>query len=139
MIMFTKVKKQAVSIANGKGITKADKHTVDTNLLFQRIVRICNKEDTPSLFTYELCSVPSSLVESSKSMRKANKPELANTLYKMIENNQNVQYLPSEVTYVIDGGSLLHKIPWKIGTTYQSIYDHYVDCLKNFWKSNYCV
>ena len=64
MIMFTKVKnkqyqsindyvykrkKQAVSIANEKGITKADKHTVDTNLLFQRIVTICNKEDTPLL------------------------------------------------------------------------------------------
>ena len=69
-------------------------------------------------------------------MRKTNKQELPNTLYKMIDIDLNVQHVPPKVSYVIDRGSLLHKILWIIGTTYQRIYDHYVEyVLKLFGKA----
>jgi len=33
--------------------------------------------------------------------------------------------LPSDTHYVLDGGSLIHRIPWDIGETWEAIYSHF--------------
>ena len=67
-----------------------------------------------SIFKYELCSFPSSLFESSSLPLQANKPVLANALWKSIHESQRE---PSEdVQYVFGGGALLHHLPWPRGS-----------------------
>ena len=34
--------------------------------------------------------------------------------------------IPANVQWVIDGGMLIHLIPWKRGSTYQEIFDSYI-------------
>jgi len=50
-------------------------------------------------------------------MKAANKPALADTIWALMP--EDVQGL-SDV-YVIDGSSLLHRIPWQKGSTYNKI------------------
>ena len=100
---------------------------VDPQLLFQMLIAIRNyaNEDVDVLFKHELCAVPASLFESNGLPRKANKPVLAEAIWKVI--NVNVEY-PRQLTvqYVLDGGSLLQRLPWKRGSQFSSIYDSYV-------------
>ena len=100
---------------------------VDPQLLFQRLITVRNyaNEDVDVLFKLELCAVPASLFEPNGLPKKANKAILAEAIWKVI--NANVEY-PRQLTvqYVLDGGSLLQRLPWKRGSKFSSIYDSYV-------------
>ena len=56
-------------------------------------------------------------------MNAASKPALADAMWVLmpqyVQENDNV--------YVVDGGSLLHRIPWQKGSTYNSICQKYTD------------
>ena len=100
---------------------------VDPRLLFQRLIAVKNytNQDVDVLFKHELCAVPASLFESNGLPRKANKPVLAEAIWKVI--NANVEYLCQLIVwYVLDGGSLLQRLPWKRGSKFSSIYDSYI-------------
>ena len=43
--------------------------------------------------------------------------------------------LSHNVEYVLDGGSLLQRLPWKRGMTYSVICDLYVDYVKSNYKN----
>ena len=81
-----------------------------------------------SLFKYELCCFPSALFESSSLPLQANKPVLANALWKSIHESQQE---PSEdVQYVLDGGALLHRLPWPQGAIYDDVCHMHVNHVK---------
>ena len=91
---------------------------IDPQLLFQRLVLAWSSpEDLESIFAFELCSCPTVPFHSPVSLRQPQKPALADAIWAK---------LPPDTTwyvqYVLDGGALLHRIPWLRGTaTYQDI------------------
>ena len=55
---------------------------------------------------------PSALFESSSLPLQPNKPVLANALWK--SSNESQQEPSEDVQYVLDGGALLHRLPWPL-------------------------
>ena len=98
---------------------------MDPQLIFQRLVTVGDRwENLPSLFKYELCTHPPALFESSSLPLQANKAVLADVLWKSMTVEQRE---PSgNVQYVLDGGALLHRLPWTRGSTYDSVCQMYV-------------
>ena len=101
---------------------------VDPQLLFQRLsfVATGGQYDNPqSFFKFEMCSYPPALFDSSLLPRKANKPVLADAIWTRTKNEQTTKPT-GKVHYVLDGGALLHRIPWSRGLTYTEILSLYV-------------
>ena len=95
-------------------------------LLFQRLTIAAKASDEiEDIFKYELCSYPPALLDSSLLLREPQKPVLANTIWDTLTQNSPV--LTGEVQYVLDGGSLLQRIPWTRGTTYRDICTVYTE------------
>lgn len=118
----TMVKKdQAVTmkiLKKGIVIDGVIKH-VDTGLLTQRmLVCLYVNPDLQKLednFKYELSILPPSLFDTeTQLLRKCDKSSLAKTLDNIAPSSNYI--FPAETSYVLDGGALLHKLPWpKIG------------------------
>ena len=75
---------------------------------------------------YELCSYPPALFESPSMLCKANKPELKKAIReyitsKLLSTPLAVDQLEPTEKYILDGGSLLHKIAWVNHTQYIDI------------------
>ena len=110
---------QAVTLGKGKLLKVGkDEVQVDPLLLFQRLIAVGSSltDDTSTLFKYELCTVPSALFEPSGLMRRADKPTFAKSLLNILDDT-NLE-LSQNVEYVLDGGALLQRLPWKSGMTY---------------------
>ena len=88
--------------------------------MFQWLVLVGEHcRELSSIFKSELCSFPSALFETSSFPLQANKPVLANALWKSIHESQQE---PSEnVRYILDGGILLHRLPWPCGFIYDGV------------------
>ncbi len=118
-----KVMGQKAVCAGGEAIV------IDPQLLFQRLLIVakstpdCNLDD---LFKHELSSVPTSMFDEHGLLREANKAQLADTLATLVKVDQSAQSTDKPTTYVLDGGSLIHKLPWKKDDTYGSICDMYI-------------
>ena len=114
--------------------------SVDPLLLFQRLVTAGTRCDgLPTIFRYELCSYPPALFESPDLMRSGNKATLADNLWSTaIEESPKP---PDQVQYVLDGGALLHRIPWKKGTSWDEIMSMYTKYVIHNYRqlSHYCV
>ena len=119
----------------------------DPALLFQRLLLVAqtNPIDMDDILSYELSAFPLSLFETSTLLRKANKPNLTEGIVKIInatcesmnesilievDANQDStdrsiiqKDLPDQqnIQYVLDGGSLLHRISWTKGKSYGEI------------------
>ena len=101
---------------------------VDPQLMFQRLATIGRKRadgDPSEIFRYELCSFPPALFESSCLPLQANKPALADALWKEVKQEETVP--SSNVQYILDGGALLYRLPWSRTTTYSEVCQMYVD------------
>lgn len=100
---------------------------IDPRLLFQRMISATNStgEELTEVLKHELCTMPPSLFEPSGLLRQACKSTLAEVIWKIpaIANNATI---PNIVTHVIDGGHLLHRLPWPRGSTYDDICSMYV-------------
>ena len=110
-----------------------DSIQVDPQLLFQRLLTAANSitENIPDIFRYELCNIPPSLFEPSGLLREANKPALADAIWK--EGRGKDMAVPprsEDKPYVLDGGSLLHRLPWPRGSTFDSVCKMYVAYVK---------
>lgn len=111
---------------------------VDSQLLFQRLMVAAPDvmDNIENLFQYELCSPPPSLFETNGLLRKANKPSLADAIWKLAECSQMSAHLDEEsMCFVIDGGSLLQRLPWLQNTTYGSICQCYVDYINQKYRN----
>lgn len=122
-----KKKDKAVTMSV-KSSVKVDGNAVcvDPQLLFQRLVAAANikYEDKTEVFRHELCSFPSSLFESTGLFLQPNKAVLADELWKLVSSTQ-VQLPKANLQFVLDGGSLLQRIFWQRGTTFQNIIQTY--------------
>ncbi|KAL8576695.1 hypothetical protein ACOMHN_025170 [Nucella lapillus] len=119
---------QAVTLATKTTISvQGEAIHVDPTLLFQRLVKVAqtSPESLPSCFHYELTNIPTSLFEPSGLPREAKKYELAKFLWS--RSKQDNANLPHSVHYVIDGGSLLHRVEWSRSLTYSQLCQTYVD------------
>ena len=100
---------------------------VDPQLLFQRLVAAARGmfEDPSVIFEYELCSFPSAIFESSVLLRAANKASLGEAIWNLGECGFDGTL--GNVKYVIDGGSLLQRVPWPRGASFDTICKIYTD------------
>lgn len=98
---------------------KIDRETVhvDPQLLFQRCTTAANGlfDDISEIFKYELCNIPSSLFDKNGFPRESQKSLLADVLWENTVNDDNLPEAQKNTHYVLDGGSLLHRIPWQKG------------------------
>ena len=106
---------------------------VNSGLIFQRLAAVATQhpDSLEKSLEYELSHFPPALFASSSCLRESQKSQLSDSLWSMLD--QPVVTLPPTLKFVLDGGSLLHKIPWKKGSSYQSIINQYV----NFVHSSY--
>lgn len=117
-------KDQAITIDAKSCVKIRDEEVhVDPQLLFQRLITAGIRSDELSeIFQYELCTYPSALFESRGVMRKANKSSLATALW---SPSMAADLSVENSVYVLDGGALLHRIPWTMGTTWEDICNTY--------------
>ena len=103
--------------------------SVDPLLMFQRLITavrgLGSELDLETAFSYELCTFPPSLIESDGLLREANKPQIANSIWSLM--GPDVASFPEDPLYILDGGSLLHKVMWVKGKTYYEVCNNYVD------------
>ncbi|GFS25691.1 hypothetical protein ElyMa_007033200 [Elysia marginata] len=117
---YTFKKKDEVLTIGVKVSAKIDGETlqVDPQLLFQRLVKVENglsdDLDLPSVFKYELSCTPADLFDPSGLLREADKAKLVDALVVLSAFNESEQNVAGETIdseYVLDGSSLLHRIP----------------------------
>lgn len=119
-----KRKQQAITLATKSSIKVDGQHLqVDPQLLFQRLViasrTLENKEEA---FTYELSSYPPALFDRNQQMREPQKSVLAGALWAKVSALSSATEPSGDVQYVLDGGALLHRIPWPHGSpTYREL------------------
>ena len=83
---------------------------IDTQLLFQRLTLATKATNhIEDVFKYELCSYPPALFDTSLMLRESQKSVLANAIWNLLP--QDIPGIPAEVKLVLDGGSLLQRIP----------------------------
>ena len=100
---------------------------IDAQLLFQRVSTAGSHcDDLTDVFKCELCSYPPALFQTSYILLEADKPALAEAIWKQLPLAVRNTVLPQNVQYVLDGGALPHRIPWNSGETYERISSHYM-------------
>ena len=122
---FTK-SNQAITFSAKSSIkVDGEKIQVDPQLLFQLLIIASQSlDDMSAIFKYELCSYPPSLFDSSLMLLKPQKPALADAIWAKLPSDATEP--KGEVQYVLDGGALLHRIPWPRGfPKYREICDMY--------------
>ena len=93
---------------------------IDPQLLFQRLIASGTRNDQlEEIFQFEHCSHPPAIFEARYVMMHANKPALADAIWALMP--KYVVGPTGQSQYVLDGGSLVHRIPWQRGTTYNDI------------------
>lgn len=112
---------------------------VDPYLLFQRLLCILSNapQNLPEYFKYELCTFPLALCDTSGFLRSPKKSDLSKRLLQLIPSKSNPASAPdSRVSYVIDGGHLLHLMPWPRQGTYTEVMNQYSSyVIKHFGKA----
>ena len=115
-------KDQAITMAT-KNSVKVDGENieVDLQLLFQQLSTAAGPNLKESL-SYELCSYPPALFESSNLLLEPQKASLADDIWNLAMPEECI--IPEETVTVIDGGALLHRLPWKCGTPFSENSDN---------------
>ena len=130
-----KKKDQVVTMSASSPVTiEQESVQIDPQLLFQRLLTVARatEENLVETFQHELCCIPPSLFESNGLLRPANKPVLADALWKLLDQDGE-QRPDGDINFVIDGGALLQRIPWVRNQSYKSLCDTYVDhVMRNF-------
>ena len=119
-------KYQADTLSTSAVKVKNETIQIDPQLLFQRLIAAGTRNDQlEEIFQFELCSYSPSIL----------KPDM---LWGLL-TNLHLQMLsgplmPKDVVgptgqsqHVLDGGSLVHRIPWQRGTTYNDICRRYTN------------
>ena len=111
-------KNQVVALVKIDG----DSIQIDLLLLFQRLTTVMQSLDDLELaFKHELCRYPPALFDSSLLLLEADKPALANEIWKVCESEVPVDIPDDGNQYVLEGGELLQHIPRSHGSTYGDI------------------
>ena len=121
-------KDKAITLGQTSAIKVAPDRTIDSALLFQRflVVSQTGELSLEEVMRYELTPFPPALFEARNVFRKADKPQLAKAICDHAQDAIQ-DSVPETEYHVLDGGSLLHRIPWKNGESYGDIAQSYAD------------
>ena len=127
-----KRKDRAKTLGNISAVNVAPDRTIDPALLFQCFLVVSRSGDLSlgEVLTYELSPYPPALFETRNILRKADKPQLAQAIrYHAVDLSSEavMNSIPKTDCYVLDGGPLLHRLPWKKGDSYNAIAEYYGD------------
>jgi len=125
---YTFKRSHQVVTLDSKSVLKIEGATIqiDPQLLFQRLIIAAKMTNSiENVFKYELCSYPPALFDSMQMLRQPQKTALANAIWSELSHVS--LEIPKEVQFVLDGGSLLQRIPWTQGKTYGEICTAYTD------------
>ena len=127
-----KRKDRAKTLGDSSAVKIAPDRTIDPALLFQRFLVVSRSGDLSleKVLSYELSTFPPALFETRSILRKADKPQLAQAIQDHVTNLSSEAVMsstPKTDRYVLDGGSLLHRLPWKKGESYGTIASSYTD------------
>lgn len=114
--------------------------SVDPTLTFQKItLQIKKQSDMKEMFKFELAPLFLPLFDLV-GMRKTNKSQLIHQHF-IDELASNSVEMSSFTTspHVVDGGYLLHKVPWDPNETVDQIYKKYVNYIKNSYSDNITI
>ena len=112
-----------------KGMKIKEKDIVLHSLkLFNRLIIISEREiKIEDSLAFELTPLPLCFFQEDQCMRKPNKSLLGNYLKSLVDTPDCIDV---DIT-IIDGGSLLYKIPWEIGKSYGDISISYLRYVKS--------
>lgn len=131
---------QSVTLATTSSVRiEGERVDVDPQLLFQRLMIACiNAENLEKIFQHELCSYPAALFDSPVTLRQPQKSMLAESLWATLSSAAKTG--PTHrVNYVLDGGALLHRLPWPRQTTYQEICRLYCQYIQKRYSNHVTV
>ena len=111
---------------------KKTSYTIDPNFLFQRLLSsiILRREevDVGKVFSHELCTFPPRLFSAEDLLLAAeSKSQFTKSFPSEIESCDM-----GDMKYVIDGGMLLHRIPWRVGASFNDICASHVQWLSKY-------
>ena len=124
-----KRKNKAVTLGDESAITVASDRSINPALLFQRLLVVAKTDDLSleNVLDFELSPYPPALFEATNVLRKPNKPQLAHAISDYMISEAQTECNHRNEHYVLDGGSLLHRIPWTKGDSYGEIAESYAD------------
>lgn len=104
---------------------------VNTTLLFQRIAAVISDDNqlASRSLNYELAPFPPVLFDDHGEMRKTKKSELYNVFHSQAMSD----IVLAQCKIIVDGGFLLHKVVWPLGSTYGEVLQLY----QNYITRNY--
>ncbi|XP_045199496.1 uncharacterized protein LOC123553863 [Mercenaria mercenaria] len=136
-----KRKNEAVTLGkkNSVKVDGAEIH-VDSQLLFERLIAVADitLDEKEDIFQYELCGNPSSLFDSAGLLREPQKPLLAKAIWDHSKCGTDI-ISDETVHYVLDGGSLIQRIPWSCGSSFDSICSRYTDYVERSYGKAHVV
>ena len=127
-----KRKDRAQTLGNISAVKIAPDRTIDPTLLFQRFLVVSRSGDLSleEVLMYELSPYPPAIFETRNILRTADKPQLAQAIRDHaadLSSETVMNSIHKTYCYVLDGGSLLHRLPWKKGDSYNAIAESYAD------------
>ena len=96
--------------------------SIDSDLIFQRLVSVCTEAEVEEAVTFDLAHFPSSLFNDNGSPRTVTKADLANSLKLTTVCGTK----PEKLNIVLDGGLLFYTVPWEKGTSYGDVVRYYL-------------
>lgn len=136
-----KRKEKARTLGDASGVKVATESKIDPALLFQRLLVISKAGDfsMEEVLDHELSPFPPALFEANSILRKPDKAQLAKAIDDhacSLSDEAVTSSVPKTDGYVLDGGSLIHRVQWTKGSTYGVIADAYVDfTIRNYGKA----
>lgn len=140
MLFRFRKSQKAVTLGYKSSIKIGDDEVhVDPQLLFQRLLTVSDLSlDNPiEVFKHELCSHPASLFDNTGLLRQSQKSSLAKTIWEL--GPCGVEAIPNNIEFVLDGGSLLHRLPWTYGLTFGVICESYCNMIRNMYGQPHIV
>jgi len=66
----------------------------------------------------------------------ANKPQIAKAIWNAVPHDDVPE---RDILYVLDGGALLHRLPWEIGKTYGAIVETYIGYVRKHYGQSVVI
>ena len=117
------------TLASTRAVTVDKERGIYPALLFQRFLVVSQLGDLclEEVMKYELSPYPRTLFEAKNLLRKPDKAPLLHAVRSHVNSSNDaiLQVIPKTDHFVLDGGSLIHRLKWTDGSTYNSIADAY--------------
>jgi hypothetical protein len=133
------------TLGDEKNVKVADGRSIDLALLFQRLVVLSKSTNFSMLeiMSYELSPFPTSLFSGNDVPRVADKAHLCDAISSFANSKSQDKAVTDTINssdfFVLDGGSLLHRLPWLKGESFGAIGAMYADFVVKRFGTNNCT